>query len=225
VRQEDGELVAADAEGAVGPTQGNSHELAEAAQDAIAGGMPAAVVDRLEVIEVDEQQRERNSVAQCRGDLAVELLVEGAVVAKARERVPQRVGQGRLVAHLQVGLGGDHRGDGAPQRQAADRECRRGPGRDGDEVVRGRGQYDAMGHGEGNQRQDDTAEQTANQDDGRCRRVRSGVVVSLHAALLRVCPRWFGEVWQRPVCVALGRSYRAGPRSTGNGANGAGGIP
>ena len=54
--EEDGELVAADAEGAVGATQRGVEQGAEAAQDPVAVGVAAAVVDRLELVDVDEHQ-------------------------------------------------------------------------------------------------------------------------------------------------------------------------
>ena len=104
MREEDRELVTADAEGAVGTAQGVVQHGAEAAEDAIAVGMATRVVDRLEVVDVDEKERQRDVVAQGGRDLPIELLVEGAVVAQPGERVAQRIGQGRLVANLELGL-------------------------------------------------------------------------------------------------------------------------
>ena len=62
---------------------------------------------------------ERHLVAGRGLDLAVELLLEGAVVAEAGQRVAQRVGHRLLVAHLEVGLGRDQRGDRAARARAA----------------------------------------------------------------------------------------------------------
>jgi len=48
----------------------------ELAQHEIAGQVPLAVVDRLEVVHVEEQQRERSLVALSACDLAVRELLE-----------------------------------------------------------------------------------------------------------------------------------------------------
>ena len=52
--------------------------------------MTEAVVDVLQVVEVDEAQGERRAVVLRVHELALEPLVEAAVVAEARERVGQR---------------------------------------------------------------------------------------------------------------------------------------
>ena len=56
-------------------------------EDAVAGEMPDAVVDRLEVVEVEDDEREAAVVAVRAGDLAGEGLVEVAPVVQARQRV------------------------------------------------------------------------------------------------------------------------------------------
>ena len=55
--QEHGELVAANPERAVCPTEAVAEELTETAQDPIAAGVPLSVVDSLELVEVNEQER------------------------------------------------------------------------------------------------------------------------------------------------------------------------
>ena len=52
--------------------------------------MPVAVVDLLEVVDVDEAERERPALLLGEGDLALEPLVEVPVVAESRERVGER---------------------------------------------------------------------------------------------------------------------------------------
>ncbi len=111
VRQEDRELVAPDAECAIGLPERTVHELAEAAQEAVAAGVPTTVVDGLELVEVDDQERERVLVARCRRHLAIELLLEGPMVAEPGEGVEEGIGQCGFVAHLEVGLGRDQRRD------------------------------------------------------------------------------------------------------------------
>ena len=56
-------------------------------QDAVAGEVPDAVVDRLEVVEVEDDQGEVPVVAVCARDLAGERLVEVAAVVQAGQCV------------------------------------------------------------------------------------------------------------------------------------------
>ena len=94
---------------------------------------------------------ERHLVAQRGRDLAVELLVEGAMVAEPGQRIAQRVGQGGLVAHLEVGLGARRAGETAQSRQ---REPRRAwPPAPSSQAWRrrARGSHEAIGD-EGGQR-------------------------------------------------------------------------
>ena len=57
---------------------------------AVADRMSVAVVDLLEVVDVDEAQSHRCALLLCEGELALEAFVEVSVVAEARERVGQR---------------------------------------------------------------------------------------------------------------------------------------
>ena len=84
--EEDGELVAAEAEALAA--------LAEPGGDLpehpVAGGVAEAVVDPLEVVDVDEAEAEVLALVLGGGQLALQPLVEVAVVAEPRERVGQR---------------------------------------------------------------------------------------------------------------------------------------
>ena len=62
------------------------------------------VVDRLEVVDVEQRERERPLVAQRARELLAQALVEGAVVGQAGERIG-----GRLLDEDRVGLGVGHR--------------------------------------------------------------------------------------------------------------------
>ncbi len=114
--QKERELVAADSEGTVGAAQRGPDEAADGGQQLVAGGMSLAVVEALEIVEVEDGQRERPPVAGRLGDLANELLLEGPVVAEAGERIEARVEARPLVgpARLpQVVLEPGHHADDA----------------------------------------------------------------------------------------------------------------
>ena len=79
----------------------------EVDEHAVAGGVAEAVVDRLEVVDVDEHQRQRAAVAQRALGLLGEALVERAAVGEPGQRVGQRL---RREALAGVGVGdGDAR--------------------------------------------------------------------------------------------------------------------
>ncbi len=99
--QEEGELVATGPEGAIHRPQGGLDEPAERGQCLVAGGVPAAIVDGLEVVEVDEDQAERDLAGPGGVDLALECLLERAVVAEPGDDVAERVASGQLVHVLQ----------------------------------------------------------------------------------------------------------------------------
>ena len=77
--------------------------------------MTAAIIDGLELVEVDEQERKWCLVAQRSRNLAVQLLVERPMIAEAGQGIAQGVGQRRLVADLEIRLGCQQRCYGAPQ--------------------------------------------------------------------------------------------------------------
>ena len=104
VREDDRELVSADAEGPVSVAQRITDAVGHAHQETIAGRVTLAVVDDLEVVEVDEQQRHRYLVPPVQLQLAVQLLLEGAVVAEPGQAVVERVLARLPVQHLQLRL-------------------------------------------------------------------------------------------------------------------------
>ena len=79
-REDDRELVAAEAKclGVIRPTQ----EAADQHQQVVADGMTVAVVDLLEVVDVDQAERERPAVALTFGDPLSQGSLVGAVVAQ-----------------------------------------------------------------------------------------------------------------------------------------------
>ena len=94
---DDRELVATDPEGPVGSAQVGGDGRRRLAQQPIADRVAARVVDPLEVVEIDDGQRQRLSVPRRRRPLALHLFLERAMVAEARQRVAQglRRGPGR----------------------------------------------------------------------------------------------------------------------------------
>jgi len=58
VPEDDGELVAADAGDDVAGTDDGLHEAGGLSEDLVAGGMPKAVVVLLEIVDVEEQERD-----------------------------------------------------------------------------------------------------------------------------------------------------------------------
>ena len=85
--EDDRELVAADAAGDVGAADDRADALGELRQDGVAGQVADALVDRLEVVDVEHDEGELPVVAVRPGDLARERVVEEAPVVEARERV------------------------------------------------------------------------------------------------------------------------------------------
>ena len=104
VGQDDGELVTADAEAAVPVAQGVADAVGHADEEAVSGRVTLGVVDDLEVVEVEEQQRDRHLVTAVDLQLPVELLLEGAMVAEAGQAVVERILAGLAVEHLQLRL-------------------------------------------------------------------------------------------------------------------------
>src|SRR5205809_7979259 len=85
-REDERELVAAKAEGlAAGP-----EPRADLREDAIAGRVAEAVVDPLEVVDVEEAQRQRRPTLARTIELVANSLVEVPVIAEPGERVGER---------------------------------------------------------------------------------------------------------------------------------------
>ena len=85
-RQQDRELVAAEPEGLAALAQVRG----QLGEHLVAGGMAEAVVDLLEVVDVHEAEAERIALRLRVGELALEPVVEVAVVAELGERVGER---------------------------------------------------------------------------------------------------------------------------------------
>ena len=99
VGEDDGELVAAHAVGEVGAAARGPDRGGQRLQALVAGLVAVRVVDGLEVVDVDEHERQRHAGAGHDLQLARDVLVEGAVVAQAGERV----GDGHLGQALDLG--------------------------------------------------------------------------------------------------------------------------
>ena len=124
LRQDHHELVAAVARGDVGVAHRGADQEADLAQRAAAAQVAVGVVDRLEAVEVDEQQRQRAAVAVDQLQLAVERLVEVAEVVERRDLVGDRH-LARLLQQAHV-LEGERHGVGQ-RLQPRERARRRRP--------------------------------------------------------------------------------------------------
>ena len=87
VAQQDGELVAAEAGDDVGLADAVMQRAADRADDLVAGLVAAGVVDVLEAVEVEQEDRALAAVAGGVGDELGELLVEAAAVEELGQRV------------------------------------------------------------------------------------------------------------------------------------------
>jgi hypothetical protein len=97
--QDPGELLAADAGDVLAATRHRPEAAAQLGEHAIAGRMAVAVVDVLEVVDVEDHEAERHAVAPAARDLVAQALLEAAVVDQPRQRVVRRLpGQLGLVA-------------------------------------------------------------------------------------------------------------------------------
>src|SRR6187551_2894640 len=81
------ELVAADAKCAVRVADRVREELAYVAQNGVASSVPLRVVDQLEIVEVNQQERKRHLIAVEPLQLPIKLFMKGAIVAKASQPV------------------------------------------------------------------------------------------------------------------------------------------
>ena len=108
--QDDGELVAPDPTRDVDRAGGVAHALGGLGQHAVAGEVPDAVVDQLEVVEVEDDQREVAPVPLRPEDLAPQGLVEVALVEETRQGV--RLGELARLAEAPRVLDRGHRARG-----------------------------------------------------------------------------------------------------------------
>ena len=117
---DDRELVATDPERAVASGAGTSAMVvAGRAEEPVADRVAARVVDLLEVVEVDDRERQRLVVAGRRRPLALDLLLERAVVAEPGQRVAERLGAGPVVGVLEDPRASSRRSAGSSTRRAS----------------------------------------------------------------------------------------------------------
>ena len=88
--EDHGELVAADAVDAVAGAHGRAHGVRDELDVLVAGLVAEGVVDDLEVVQVEQDQRERRGSAPQTGDGASQVLLEGSVVAQSGQRIARR---------------------------------------------------------------------------------------------------------------------------------------
>ena len=111
VGQQHDELVAAVAGDDVVVAQLAAHRLGDRAQDVVPGQVAVLVVDRLEVVEVEQQAGQRGAGAARAGDLLAHAQVQRAVVEQPGQGVGDR-GEAGVLVGLGVAAGGHReRGD------------------------------------------------------------------------------------------------------------------
>ena len=91
VLEQHGELVAAEARGGVAGADAGVEALGDGQQDLVAGGVAEAVVDRLEVVEVEEDDRQAGLLAARAGDRLAHALDEQRAVGQAGDGVVERL--------------------------------------------------------------------------------------------------------------------------------------
>ena len=87
ILDKDSELVAAHPRDRVPGAEGRAQALGDADQDGVALAVPQAVVDRLEVVEIDEEDRQRPRIALVERQGVVQPIDEERAVGKAGQRV------------------------------------------------------------------------------------------------------------------------------------------
>ena len=103
VLEQDRELVAAEPGGGVGRADARRDALRHLEQHPVADGVPEAVVDGLEVVEVDEQHGHAHALAQRPGHRVADALVEQRAVGEMRDRVVERLVGELLLERLALG--------------------------------------------------------------------------------------------------------------------------
>ena len=108
----DREFVAAEARDHVLRADAAEHAAADLLQQAIAHGMAERVVDRFEVIEIEQKDRERLGAAA--GEHLLDLLAEHRAVRQIGQRiVPRHVGKARFGAAALGDVDGGEKNTGA----------------------------------------------------------------------------------------------------------------
>ena len=119
--QRDDELLAAPAGGGVGGADVVGDDGADHRERAVAGLVALLVVDALEVVQVERDDREREVVARGAGGLGDEALLEPAAVQQAGERVGAGLGDERRDEAVDaLGQRADHRADDRHRRDDVD---------------------------------------------------------------------------------------------------------
>ena len=90
IREDDGELVAADPVRAIAAAHDRGRDLADRRQESIAGIVALAVIDRLEAVDVEDQEGERGSLPLRFLELEGQLVLECAVIAQAGQAIDER---------------------------------------------------------------------------------------------------------------------------------------
>src|SRR4051812_48079636 len=101
--EQHGELVAAEARRGVAGADAGGEALADLEQDLVAGGVAEAVVDRLEVVEVDEDDGQADVVAAHAADGVADALGEQRAVGEAGDRVVEGLVGELLLERLALG--------------------------------------------------------------------------------------------------------------------------
>ena len=109
-REQDRELVAAEPRDGVAGTDERLDAAAELGENVVADAVAVLVVDRLELVEVEVDERRLGALRLADGYRVLELLVEEGTVRKAGERVEERLLPQLL---LRLALGGDVEDDDA----------------------------------------------------------------------------------------------------------------
>ena len=101
--EQDRELVAAETRRRVGLAQRRLDAVADLAEQAVAGGVAERVVDRLEVVQVHEQDRHGLAVATLALEGVLDAVLEQGPVGEAGDRVVERLVRELLLERLALG--------------------------------------------------------------------------------------------------------------------------
>ena len=101
VGQEERELVAADPERPVRATQAGVDDAADPAEQQVARRVPVGIVDLLELVEIEQDERQRPVVPGGGRPLPLHLFLERAMVAQTGQAVEQGLGAGLVVRALE----------------------------------------------------------------------------------------------------------------------------
>ncbi|MBK6845955.1 MAG: hypothetical protein IPG88_27435 [Gemmatimonadetes bacterium] len=112
--QHDGKLVASQAGDGVAAASRRAQAVADGTQQCVAGVMSEVVVDELEVVEVDEEDRRRFRLATFEGERRHHLLEEERAIGEARQGIVKGLMPKLALQHLSLGHVFDE-GDEAPR--------------------------------------------------------------------------------------------------------------